>query len=94
MLGEIHRLACSIDLQFAPVNGDSWLTSTLIDFVAFHFARHYPDVHFLPTNFALVDLPSAVRDPETLSVCGPLQCFQKHPKSTLAASVRVRHLFP
>lgn len=67
MLGEIHRLACSIDLQMAPVDGDSWLTSTLIDFVAFHFARHYPDVHFLPTNFALVDLPSAVRDPVTLS---------------------------
>ena len=72
MLGEIHRLACSIDLQVAPVDGDSWLTSTLIDFVAFHFARHYPDVHFLPTNFALVDLPSAVRDPVTLSVSGPV----------------------
>jgi hypothetical protein len=68
LLGEIHRLACAIDLKSAPVNGDSWLTSTLIDFVAYHMARHYPDVHFLPTNFAVVDLPSAVREPATLSV--------------------------
>lgn len=50
------------------MEGDSWLTGSLLDFVAFHFAQHFPDVHYLPTNFAVVDLPNAVRNPETLSV--------------------------
>lgn len=66
VLEEIHRSACSIDLATAPVDGDSWLTGTLIDFVAFQFARNYPDVHFLSTNFAAFELPNSVRNPETL----------------------------
>jgi len=42
------------------VGGDSWLTSSLIDFVALHFARRYPDVHFLPTNFMFYEVGTAM----------------------------------
>jgi hypothetical protein len=33
----LHRLALSSDLAFSPMNGDSWMTSTLIDAVAFEY---------------------------------------------------------
>jgi hypothetical protein len=70
LLERSQILACSINLEAAPVEGDSWLTGSLIDFVSFHFAQHFPDVHYLPTNFAALDLPNAVRHPESLKVCG------------------------
>ena len=69
LLEQIQVLACSINMESSSVEGESWLTGALIDFVSFHFAQHFPDVHFLPTNFAAFDLPNAVKRPETLKVC-------------------------
>ena len=59
LLSELHAAAVSIDLHGAPVRGDSWLTSTLIDAVTFELARAYPVVHFLPTNVLAFELPHA-----------------------------------
>ena len=34
------------------MHSESWLTSSLIDFILLKFARVYSDVHFMPTEFA------------------------------------------
>lgn len=61
VLRELHKAALSIDLEAAPIGGDSWLSSTLIDAVAFEFARAYPGTHFLPTNVLAFEIPHAAR---------------------------------
>jgi hypothetical protein len=60
LLEEVLAASVTMDLQAAPVEGDSWLTSILIDFVALQFARKYPQVHFLPTNFMAYELKRAL----------------------------------
>jgi len=67
LFSAIVSLACSMDLAAEPVDGASWLTSPLIDFVTMHFAREYQDIHFLPCEFLAFDLPRAARSNESLA---------------------------
>ena len=60
MMDEILAASLAMDLDSAPVGGDSWLTSVLIDFVALQFARRYRGAHFLPTNFMAYEVRRAV----------------------------------
>ena len=61
VLEELHKQALMIDLQSAPINTKSWLTSTMIDALLYRFARSFPDVSFLPCSFAAFELPQAIR---------------------------------
>lgn len=61
LLEDLHRQALMIDLQSAPINTKSWLTSTMIDALLYRFARSFPDVSFLPCSFAAFELPQALR---------------------------------
>ena len=52
-----HRSMIAVSRDF--VGEDSWLTSSIIDYVFVRFARRYNGAHFLPASFAAFDLPRA-----------------------------------
>ena len=60
-----------MDVKQEGLGAKDWLTGAIIDFILVYFARKYKNVHILPTNFVIHDLPSAVRMAKDLSV----RCF-------------------
>ena len=84
-LSDIVSMACSMDLASEPVNGDSWLSSPLIDFVSMQFASVYDRVHFLPCEFLAYSLPHAARQHGSLAAFRPIDlqgrtvCFPSPP---------------
>lgn len=74
-----------MDLEAAPVDGDSWLTGTLIDLVCMHIQRNYPAVHVLPCTFAAFEAESACRTETNLQ--------EYQPTDLLGRRVDVRSIF-
>lgn len=70
-LEEVLRTSVSSELTSAPMSGDTWLTSSFIDFIALKVARAYPRVHFLPSSFMAFDLPNACKALDTLHAFVP-----------------------